>query len=514
MKLSRTLVSILLALVLLLGVSAMAEGTSGLGDRVLRVSQSQVMSEDQIGIPWLSTQNNMGWSLAPALERLFVYQYGEVVPWLCEGYTVADDGVTYTLKVREGVKFHDGSDLNAEVVAWNLEGAQKAGHSVVNFESIEAVSDYEVKLVLPRPDIFFIQKLSSSLSGFVVSKQSYDEHGEEWMLMHPVGTGAYQFSAYEAGTKIAYTAFDGYWGEGPYLDGIEVIWFDDTSTEATAFANGELDIMWNAKSTMEETVKALTSDYVIETGAPSTIDYTWLKNDDESIPMHDVRVRKAIAYAIDWPSYCEYTMKNFGLKYTNQPSYEGSMFYNEEIVGYPYDLEKAQALMAEAGYADGFTITWRSRPDYKEAAEYFQAMMTQLNITVNIEYLEGATFNQYFYGDFDGVFVNPMSFSPNEVTRAIERFSKDGDPGIDGYCYAHTAPSDEYFAAMHAVATATTMEDVAANYKAAMKDLIDVNCNIIPIRANTATAIVRSNVTGDHSGCSANCWTPNSVNFE
>ena len=134
-------------------------------------------------------------------------------------------GKVITLTLRRGVKFHDGTDFNAEAAKWNLDQAisTKQFGSVL-IDSVDVVDPYTIRINLKQRDNTLLGMLGFSYIGMMISPTAFKTKGEDWVIANPVGTGPFRFASWQKDVKIAFRKFEGYWQKGkPYLDGIENI---------------------------------------------------------------------------------------------------------------------------------------------------------------------------------------------------------------------------------------------------------------------------------------------------
>ncbi|MBN1192019.1 MAG: ABC transporter substrate-binding protein [Dehalococcoidales bacterium] len=286
------------------------------------------------------------------LEGLFYFdEHLNLQPQLSTGWEVASDFKSIMINLRKGVKFHDGSDFNAEVVKWNLDNYKASPKADLNsVTSIDVIDDYAVQLNLSSYDSLLISNLASSDVAIMVSKKAFEDNGQEWMEEHLVGTGPFKFASWDKDVALRLERFDDYWGGKPYLDGFQLIAFADQTTATIAFQKGEVDILHCRMVADANDLASKGFNVVQEPTGPCPFLVGDSTHPDS--PYANIKVRQAISYAIDVPSIC----KGLGLGYwpsTNQWAYPGSPYFNDDVVGYPYNPEKAKQLLAEAGYSGG-----------------------------------------------------------------------------------------------------------------------------------------------------------------
>jgi peptide/nickel transport system substrate-binding protein len=289
---------------------------------------------------------------APAIEPLFRYDpTGNLVPWLATGYkeNVADKSVTITLK--KGIKFHDGTDLNADAAKWCLEtyaAAKMAGTE--RFKTVDVIDDYTFRINLSEWDNTVITTLP--FTGMMISPTAFKKNGQDWAVINPIGTGPFQFVSFARDTKTVYKKFDGYWQKGkPYVDGVEWVPILNLVTRGLSFRGGEIDAaLWldtKDKDALEKEGYKITQEKI------STCMGMVGDSINPSSPWANVKVRQAAQYAIDNQAIVTGILKGQG-EAPNQIIFKGNWAYNPDIVGYPYNPTKAKQLLAEAGYPNGF----------------------------------------------------------------------------------------------------------------------------------------------------------------
>jgi len=329
---------------------------------------------------------------------------GEIVPRLATGYKLDPVAKTITITLRKGVKFHDGSDFNAAVCKWNLDMFRTSNRIELKLvSSIDVIDDYTVRLNLSEFQNTILSQLCGA-AGKMISKAAFEANGgKDWAGENPVGTGPFKFVSWEKDRLIKYTRFDGYWGGKPYLDGVNLQIYADANVAELDLQAGNLDIM----AVPPKSVKSLLDSgkfYMIErvTGqAPS------IAGDATKPPFNDLRVRQAISYALDTKAMAD----TFGYGYytnTNQWAIPGTWGYNPNVIGYPYNPQKARQLLAAAGYPNGFkTILHYNtfQPQYTDWATSIQSYLKDIGIELTLDPLKPSVYNDLaFMGKgFDGM---------------------------------------------------------------------------------------------------------------
>lgn len=346
------------------------------------------------------------------LETLLTFEAEsfELEPGLARDWEVSDDGLTYTFYLQEGVKFHDGTDFNAEAVKINFDrfadpeheyafaddgyvyfmyGAMFGGHKgdeghVV--DEVVVVDDYTVEFRLNKPLGFFLQNMGMSYFA-ITSPAALEEYGPT-INENPVGTGPFKFVSWTKDESIILEKNEDYWKEGlPKVDKVIFEVIPDNAARLIALRSGDIDIMDGLNPDDAAGVEA-DDDLILYTRAENNFGYIGFNVQKE--PLDNELLRQAISHAIDREAIVDALYAGYGTVAKNPlpPSYLG---YNDDVEGYQYDVEKAKELLAEAGYADGLEIDlWTMpvarpyMPDPETTAEIIQNNLAEIGITVNI----------------------------------------------------------------------------------------------------------------------------------
>lgn len=364
---------------------------------------------NQLGYPPLGRTLWDGLLNAPAVETLLGRgANGTLIPRLAESWEVGPDGTSYILHLKKGIKFHDGTDFNAEAVKFDLElYAENKMADLSLLSSVDVIDEYTVQINLTA----FSNAIPGALADFggqMISPTAYKANGKDWCITHPVGTGPFIFDNWDPDVAITYTKFNDYWQEGkPYLDGVEFRMIADPVTASIAFQKGEGQsyITLAAKEVYDLTQSG---DYVVAVTGGSVVSITFDSTNPES-PFADVRVRKAVGYAIDWEAIA---MAN-GYGYfepTNQLTGEGMWAYSPNVVGTPYNVEKAKQLLAEAGYPDGFEINQIAMVSGMVVPMMtgVQGYLREVGIITELEAAPAGKFIQYMRNGWDGLIMHAI----------------------------------------------------------------------------------------------------------
>jgi peptide/nickel transport system substrate-binding protein len=325
-----------------------------------------------------------------------------IKPGLAKEWKVSDDGLTYTFTLEEGVKFHDGTDFNAEAVVKNVKRWQAGDKEEFYYYSsmfgdiikdVKADGDYTVVFTLARPQAPFLKNLAMSPFG-IASPTAFEKDGDKFG-QNPVGTGPFKFVEWRATESITIEKFADYWQEGlPKLDKVIFKVYADNTARLNALISGEIDLADGINPSDGKTVEGNSALQLIE--RPSmNVGYLGLTN--TRAPFDNKLVRQAVNYAIDKQAIVDAFFEGVAEVAANPmpPSIGG---YNEDIDPYPYDPEKAKALLKEAGY-DGKEIElWAMpvarpyMPDAAKVAEVIKKNLEAVGIPAKIVTYEWAVY--------------------------------------------------------------------------------------------------------------------------
>jgi peptide/nickel transport system substrate-binding protein len=369
----------------------------------------------QAGLGWMA-QSPMYWG-HPRSYMFFdtllkCDSQGNIKQCLATDWNIAPDSKSVTLKLRQGVKFHDGSDFNAEVAKWNLDEAiQGKVSSCKDFLSVDKIDDYTIQINVTNYDNTMLNTLACA---FMMSKAAYEKNGKDWMLWHPVGTGPFKFVEYELNTAVKGVRFDDYWQEGkPYLDAIEMDSIADPMTRSAAFEAGEVDAV--ICLTLAKTEHDLQQKgYDIFTGNVNIISLLPDSKNSGS-PLANLKVRQALEYAINREAIVNTCTWGFGV-----PAYQmaapGAPYYITDLPARTYDPDKAKQLLVEAGYADGFKtkIIAFAGGIPQDVLVAVQGFLSKVGIDVELNIGDVATFMGYMYQGWEnGMCAIPLSLHAN-----------------------------------------------------------------------------------------------------
>ncbi len=376
---------------------------------------------------------------------------GGIGPWLATKYQVASDLKSVTLTLRQGVKFHDGSNFNATVAKWNIDQLLIAKNSAfASVSSVDIVDDYTIRLNMSSYSNILLTTLGDRY--FMVSKAAYDAHGggdeaKAWMRLNPVGTGPFKITDFKPGVSVKGVKFDGYWQKGlPYLDSIEGYGITDAFTRAQSFLAGEQDLIAGDLSKIEYDVQQ--KGYPIKDIYYLAVAMLVPDSKNPSSPLSNLKVRQAMDYAIDRDSI----VKSLGYGFwpaTYQYAIPGTASYVKDLSPRPYNPDTAKQLLTEAGYPNGFKtqILGNTMSTNKDAMAAVQGYLSKIGITVDINMVDNATYIGAISKGWDGFAGAGKSINANVNSSINANFSQKSNTNVS------VLKPDEFQALLDASAT-------------------------------------------------------------
>ncbi len=311
-------------------------------------------------------------------------QVGVYEPVLAESWEFAKDNSYCTFKIRKGIKFSDGTDLNAAAVKWNHDRVlASAVPRIRNVTSIDQIDDYTLRYNLKSLDAFFLYDFTWGDTMTIVSPTAYKTKGEDWALANPVGTGPWILSEFNQNQSVIFKKNPDYWMKGiPYLDEIQLLTYMDPLVTMASIQRGEVDV-WRELDVASG--KTLNDMGKFTTEVVTAGDFVlWFNNTDPASPWSKQAMREALEYGINK----EVNAKALGSGFS-QGTYECLFGINE--IGKPgttprkYDPEKAKQLVKDAGYPNGVKVKLETNTKFA-ASTFVQALQSDLaKVGINIE---------------------------------------------------------------------------------------------------------------------------------
>ncbi len=404
---------------------------------------------------------------------------GVIYPHLLKSWDVSDDGLTITFTLRKGVKFHDGSQLNAEVLKWFLQNMAKgkSKYMVAAVESIDIKDNLTVVLNMSRPDPNILYNFTSSFAG-IPSKQAVEKYGKDYGRKYVVGTGPFEFVSWKTGAEVVLKKNPDYqWGcalsvnQGPArIDTIIIKEILENSTRFLEFKTGGVDILENVPTLFLAKLRENPDTKIITMASNSN--FHMVMNTQREF-LNNVKIRKAIALSIDQKSILKAVFQGNGSPaYTylidRLPARNVAKKYEIR-----YDPKKAQEIMAQEGWkknSDGIltkegkklslSLWSKSNSDERKIAEIIQAELSQLGIDVKMEQFDPSSIKAEFKKGIHDLVVRSYGWDNADI---LEWFFNSTRPGYPNVAMWHDNESD--YLMQKAMAHSKTSEERIQNFK-------------------------------------------------
>lgn len=348
-------------------------------------------------------------------------------PDLAESWENIND-TTWSFKLKEGVKFHNGDELTADDVKFTLERVAK-DNTLLEYGAYKQIKEvvvkgkYEFEIITEKPEPALLNRLSRIGSG-ILPKAFIEKEGWDVFLNNPIGTGPYKFKEWKKDDRLTLAANKDYFGEAPKWDEVVFRSIPEDSTRVSELLAGGVDIAVNIPPTDLQRIES--TDGVSYKKSPTQRVMMLVLRTADGHPTADPLVREAIDLAIDKQAIVDSLIGGAG-KVTRTRVTPGNVGANEDLYGTTlYDPEKAKELLAKAGYGDGLTLTLSSPNGRylkdKETAELMAAMLSEVGIKIELELLEWSAFNtKYQERSFGDMFFIGYGNSMFDGSLALDR---------------------------------------------------------------------------------------------
>jgi ABC-type transport system substrate-binding protein len=462
-----------------------------------------------LGDPMMKTLTDMSWS-RPVIEHLARFDTtSKLVPWLALSWVGDANAKTFTVKLRQGVKFHDGTDFNADAVIWNWQrwkDSPSGGLDIVS--SFVKVDNYTVQVNLSVWENTTDYKLLQSKGG-MVSPTAWKSNPAGWGEKNPTGTGPFKFVSWTRDAGATYTRWDGYWQPGqPYLDGIQFVIITDPATRLAAFKAGEVDLLpaATAQQAPELTAAAASGKYVetlLANGMGATETFVVMDGGNADSIYYNAKVRTAVDYAIDKNALVKNLTSGLATA-SNQWGLPTNWAYNKTLVGHPYNIAKAKSLLAEAGYPNGLSTSMRIDPYTQAYSQSIQAMLADAGIKCDLVLTQPAGMMELFAKGWNNQMLLVIAGADSDVAERLRGFFVKGL----AYWASIALPQDlgdQILAAVRAPDFATKQALTWKNQSYIFDQITDV----VPLWVNSTATFKYPYVHNDgFSVVHAEEWTP------
>lgn len=338
---------------------------------------------------------------------------GEVLPALAESWTISDDGKVYTFKLHKGVKFHDGSDFDAEDVKFSLDrarapdsvNAQKGLFAAI--DTVEVIDPETVQVTLKHPQGAFLYNMGWG-DAVIVAPESADSNKEK-----PIGTGPFRFEHWAKGSAVTLVKSDNYWGDPVALDKVEFRFIPDAAAAVPAVLSGDVQAFPFFPA---DAVSQVEGNPQLKVVIGSTEGETILAMNNKKPPLDNLKVRQAISYALDREAIIDGASGGLGQPIGSHVS-PSSKAYVDLTGRYPHDAAKARELLKEAGFENGFKTTLKLPPPAyaRDGGQIIASQLRNVGIEADIIPVEWAQWlDQVFTKkDYDLTIVSHTE--PNDI---------------------------------------------------------------------------------------------------
>jgi len=435
-----------------------------------------------------------------------------LVPALAESWEISEDGTVYTFTLRQGVTFHDGTPWNVEAAKFNLdrmldpdfEYHQPGAVGMLQWvwgdlESYEIVGDNQIRFTLTQPNSEFLRRLAMGGSGTprMISPEALRTHGNDGINENPVGTGPFAFGSRTVGVSTTLVKNEDYWDSArtPKIDRIILRGISEVATRELGLLTGELDMISTPSPDSLDYLEAQGMTLVM--GPVATIYPIWLNFDEE--PLQDVRVRRAMAMAIDREGMATYLRRG-----TAVPAYGilnfGGPGWDADYRDFPYDPEAAKALLVEAGYPDGFetrldwTMGGGGDVNTRADAEWIQRDLGRIGIRATIETFDNGTYwDMMAQGIREGTCCMQVSWGETSFYWLDLVLTEAALPpnGFNSGYYRNPAMAE-----LLAKARSAATEEEQVGYLHQIRDIVTEDVALIPVYTPLQVYAMRPNVKG------------------
>lgn len=397
---------------------------------------------------------------------------GDLIDAVAERHEVSADGTVYTFTLRDGVMFHNGAAVTADDVVWSIrrcadvgEGKKPLVEAFSDIRSVEAADEKTVVITLNTAESEFLAALTTA-----ILPKDYDRQATA-----PVGTGPFRFVSRAAGDSISLERFDGYWGDKPALKTVTFQIFESGDALVLALQSGAVDLCAHLTPTQ---AAQLGKDFQILNGAMNLVQALYLNN--EVKPLDDVRVRRALCYAVDKGQIVDLVTDGTGKALGSSMYPAFAKYFDDTLTDYyVQDTEKAKALLAEAGYPGGFDLTITVPSNYQPHVDTAQVLVEQLKavgVNAKIELVDWGTWVSRVYTDrnYQSTVVG-VDASSMTGRAMLERFTSAYGKNFINY---NNAEYDALFEKTQLISAAKDDTELVSLYRQMQKNLAENAANV------------------------------------
>ncbi|MCM3568669.1 ABC transporter substrate-binding protein [Neobacillus mesonae] len=340
-----------------------------------------------------------------------------IKPSLAESWEISKDGLEYTFKLRDDVKFTSGKPVNADAVLYSFERVQTKGeggslYKLSNIKSVEKIDDKTVKFTLSKPNHLFLKYLAT-FTFSIVDPSVAKNNPDDYLTTHSAGSGAFKLESWDPATGAVFTANKNYWKGAPKADKVKIKYVKEASNRELFLENGDVDVALDIPA--KDVKKLSAKDNMIISSQP-TNRIVYMGMNANFKPFNDVKVRQAMNYVIDQDKIINDVVYGQGAKMTSSISHV-SPAHTSNGYNYKYDLEKAKSLLSEAGYPNGFefdlTVSSATQ-DYEDIAVILKSELEKIGVKMNIKLLAPAQYSETINGKKAAAFLGKYTSLVND----------------------------------------------------------------------------------------------------
>lgn len=374
-----------------------------------------VSSDIHLLDPAVSSDNYDWRQIYPSYDRLVKYKVvngegsTEVEPMAAESWSVSPDGMVWTIKIRKGITFDDGTALDARAVKFSFERVLKVGKgpgdNIGAIKTVDVVDDYTARITLKSAFGPFLQTLATDAACIVnpniMKHEKNGDLAQAWMAQNTDGSGPFKIVEWSRGERCVLQAKANYWGPKPKLKRVIIRFMRESSDQRMALESGDIDI---AEGVLIDQIPPLEKnpDVVVRRYPSQLVEYVYLNC--QKPKLDNKLVRQALNYAVDYKSIIDYVLQGNGVQMRG-PVPKGMWGHNPSVFQYGRDVEKAKTLLKEAGYAKGLELTLiysERRPTWEQIATILQSNFADIGVTLKLELMANPTLRDKIdRGDFE-----------------------------------------------------------------------------------------------------------------
>ncbi len=394
---------------------------------------------------------------------------GEIIPAVASSVEKSEDGLRYVFTLREGVRFHNGDPVEMEDLVYSIERRWKDADSAAQLAALGVIEGLEhddstLTVLLSEPSNEF---LAAIMNAYILPADYAAQ------ATAPIGTGPYRFVSRSIQDSLVLERFPDYWGTPGKVDKVTFKILEGAEGLVLGLQSGALDLVAHLSS--DQTVQLSKTDFSIAEGSMNLVQALYLNNAEK--PFDDVRVRQALCYAVDKQAVIDLAFDGYGIPLGTSMFPSFSKYYDESLTDYyTIDLEKAKALLAEAGYPDGFEMTITVPSNYTphvNTATVLVELLREIGVKATVQPVDWSTWLEEVYGNrkFQST-ITGLTSDNMTARKLLERFGSSVGNNFTNYS------NEEYDAILAKALTATDDTEQTELYRALERNLTENAANV------------------------------------